>query len=775
MKNTLLLLFAGLLFCFQALGQDSLRLLFRQLGREDLNVAKENASQEVASSSRSLKDIKDLPFTIYIITKEDIQKYGYITLADALESLPGIRVAKSGSGGLGELFLMRGLLGNTHTKILINDLPIKPTAVEGMPLGAQLPIQQAERIEVTFGPVIGIYGGDAMAGVVNIITTQTDRPFYVQSDVALGSQGYSNLSVLLAGKVGWDKDVVKFGIFGSYTNFNDRRIVYDKENLYRTKTYAKEGSTFFRLNNYQGAPDNPVFKDIPHQSKLIGAQLDYKIFRFHFEQLERQDHSAIGLNPITVSYANPSTYIKEKISRLNAGILIEKEKWSFRLDATGILYQLDPSSSTLLLENSLFQGLQNVNARLTNPVDSATINKNAELVYQQLLSNQRFSYASSNDLYIEPLYTGRVADWLEFSLGGSFQFSDNQPYIGYLPVPFEPDIAQNAQERRLGLQTIAYQPEKEQFSNIAFYFQQYFRFGKANILGAVRYDSHSKYKGIWSGYLAGSYKLTDELSARASFSRAFQMPNTYWEASSLAITYFEDSIRLSSAYRFGHPELDYIRNRSFEVGLRWGSKDNFETDLAYFRMTTNNLIAERQYLAVMDPLILIDAYQNDEAATIHLNGVQARVKVGLGERINGYLTLQRAKGKETLPFGGGTLDEVREQPKWTWQTKLVTQLGQKIFLHGTLTSSQRWISRNLTNTTLLEEETIKSNYIVPKYAIFDLMLRYQLNDDFQGFMKGFNLFNRNYYGIQTGRSEENLIYNPQAQLTFIVGLNYRMK
>ena len=70
---------------------------------------------------------------------------GYLTLTDVLKRLPGIRVSQPGSALEGETFLMRGLLGNAYAKILINDLPIKPFLVSGMPIGAQLPIREAYR------------------------------------------------------------------------------------------------------------------------------------------------------------------------------------------------------------------------------------------------------------------------------------------------------------------------------------------------------------------------------------------------------------------------------------------------------------------------------------------------------------------------------------------------------------------------------------------------------------------------------------------------------
>ena len=61
---------------------------------------------------------------------------------------------------------MRGLLGNSKTRILINGTPIRPFSQDGMDIGAQLPIRQADRIEIVLGPGASLYGSDAVAGVI---------------------------------------------------------------------------------------------------------------------------------------------------------------------------------------------------------------------------------------------------------------------------------------------------------------------------------------------------------------------------------------------------------------------------------------------------------------------------------------------------------------------------------------------------------------------------------------------------------------------------------
>ncbi|MCK5168532.1 MAG: TonB-dependent receptor plug domain-containing protein, partial [Bacteroidales bacterium] len=184
------------------------------LGLENIRELEDTSGIKVISASRSAKNIEDLPITIYVITHEEIQRNHYTTLADILKYLPGIRVSQPGSGETGEIFQFRGLIGNYYTKILVNNLPIKPTVVNGMPLGAQLPIRQAERIEIIYGPAAAIYGADAVTGVINIITKESDKGTFVRGDILLGSD-YNYINFMVGGKAGKNKNIMQYSFYGS--------------------------------------------------------------------------------------------------------------------------------------------------------------------------------------------------------------------------------------------------------------------------------------------------------------------------------------------------------------------------------------------------------------------------------------------------------------------------------------------------------------------------------------------------------------------------------
>jgi hemoglobin/transferrin/lactoferrin receptor protein len=182
----LLLYFLGVWGCVLPTlwAQDSVNLMFEKerLTKEDLAAVTLSEATKLVSVSRSAKRLDELPVTVYVITHEEIVKNGYVTLVDVLKSVPGIRVSQPGAGDLGEMFMMRGQIGNQYAKILLNNVPLQPSVSGGLPIAAQLPIAQAERIEVIYGPAAAVYGGDAVAGVINIITQKAEKGVFAQAN-----------------------------------------------------------------------------------------------------------------------------------------------------------------------------------------------------------------------------------------------------------------------------------------------------------------------------------------------------------------------------------------------------------------------------------------------------------------------------------------------------------------------------------------------------------------------------------------------------------------
>ena len=253
-SNYIILLF--ILFAFNLQGQNDSTYSYIErdlLGLENLKEWKDTSGIKVISASRSAKNIEDLPITIYVITHEEIQRNHYTSLADILKYLPGIRVSQPGSGEAGEIFQFRGLIGNYYTKILVNNLPIKPTVVNGMPLGAQLPIRQAERIEIIYGPAAAIYGADAVTGVINIITKESDKGTFVRGDIYLGND-YNYTNFMVGGKAGKNKNIMQYSFYGSKSEFNSMNIKNTGDNTFNPLHYLDQKGQTITLNGNDYKP-----------------------------------------------------------------------------------------------------------------------------------------------------------------------------------------------------------------------------------------------------------------------------------------------------------------------------------------------------------------------------------------------------------------------------------------------------------------------------------------------------------------------------------------
>lgn len=102
------------------------------------------------------------------ITREDIERVQANDVADLLRLYAGLDIGRSGGPGqLTSVFIRGG--ESDHTLVLIDGIRINPATIGGAAL-ANLTPEVIERIEIVKGPRSTLYGSDAIAGVINIIT-----------------------------------------------------------------------------------------------------------------------------------------------------------------------------------------------------------------------------------------------------------------------------------------------------------------------------------------------------------------------------------------------------------------------------------------------------------------------------------------------------------------------------------------------------------------------------------------------------------------------------
>jgi len=133
----------------------------------------------ITVASKKAEKISDAPGVISVLTREDIDRFGGISLKDLLDRVPSLN-AVSGSWTDRNAIASRGDMvksTSSHVLILINGRPTREIVEGGIVsemLGA-FPVNIIERIEVIRGPGSVLYGSNAMSAVINIVTQDVEK------------------------------------------------------------------------------------------------------------------------------------------------------------------------------------------------------------------------------------------------------------------------------------------------------------------------------------------------------------------------------------------------------------------------------------------------------------------------------------------------------------------------------------------------------------------------------------------------------------------------
>ena len=138
----------------------------------------------VVSAAQIDQPLSRTPDSITVIRGAEIDARQQFTLGAALRSVPGLALQQSGGPGtLTSLFTRGG--ESDYTLVLVDGVRVNAFG-GGLDL-SQVPLQNVDRIEVVRGPQSALYGSDAIAGVINVVTRTGGGPS-AQAQVEGGSR-----------------------------------------------------------------------------------------------------------------------------------------------------------------------------------------------------------------------------------------------------------------------------------------------------------------------------------------------------------------------------------------------------------------------------------------------------------------------------------------------------------------------------------------------------------------------------------------------------------
>src|SRR5690606_19731562 len=172
--------------------------------------------EEILVTSRKREErLQDVPDTISAFTSETIEGAGIRSVADVAEMVPNLSIVQTQQPGV-DFLVIRGV-GQAR-----NQEPPVAMVIDGVQLTSSYGLTQelfdVERIEVLKGPQGALYGRNAIAGAINIVTKKPTNEFEGRLTAGVGNGFFWETSGALSGPIVEDR--LLFRVAGSYQDFD---------------------------------------------------------------------------------------------------------------------------------------------------------------------------------------------------------------------------------------------------------------------------------------------------------------------------------------------------------------------------------------------------------------------------------------------------------------------------------------------------------------------------------------------------------------------------
>lgn len=163
-------------------------------------------SEVVVTATRSVRELSTSPTSATVVTAREMRSQGARLLGEVLAEQPGLAIINDHGQGV----QMQGL-DPAYTLILIDGEPAVGRTAGTMSLDRFM-VGDLERVEIVKGPFSSLYGSEALAGVINLISRRPGRVPQLSGSAEYGTNGRRNFTLNGEGKIG----EVGVRLFGGY-------------------------------------------------------------------------------------------------------------------------------------------------------------------------------------------------------------------------------------------------------------------------------------------------------------------------------------------------------------------------------------------------------------------------------------------------------------------------------------------------------------------------------------------------------------------------------
>jgi outer membrane receptor for ferrienterochelin and colicins len=485
----------------------------------------------VSIATGSRQPIARAPSVATVITAEDIAAIGAADLDEVLETVPGLHVARSPLG-YNPIYTIRGIYTqyNPQVLMLLNGIPITGVTFGDRSLiWGGMPLENVTRIEVIRGPGSALYGADAFAGVINIITKTA--PDINGTELGLRAGSFNNRDAWLqyGGTLGKVDSVAYLRI--GHTDGQNQIITTDAQSFYDT-VFGTSASLA------------PGPADLGHDAidGRIDLSRDKWRLRAGYQQranLESGAGTASALDPVGTSYGK----------RISTDLTYQDTNFAPDLDVTAqasYFYITEQSDLTLYPPGTNLGTGVFPNGVIGNPYKwERHLRFNMSAVYTGLQSHKlRFGAGTQDD----DLY--KTQETNNYSTGFPGPVIEVTPFL--LP-----------HSRRVNY---VYAQDEWAFT------QDWF------LTAGVRQDHYSDFGSTTNPRLALVWETAYNLTSKLLYGRAFRPPS------------FSELYNVNNPVLIGNPNLKPETNQSTELAFSWQATSTLQANLNLFHYLWEDIL-----------------------------------------------------------------------------------------------------------------------------------------------------------------------------------------
>ena len=519
-KRTLVILAVGLsqALCAHANTDKEVAQLL-SLSLEDLMATR------VTISTNTKQALSWAPSVVSVITTEDIKATGATNVTEILHSVPGIYI-KTNLFGFKPQVTFRGA-GASHTLLMVNGAPMRDLVWSSSIFWRGLPTNMIERVEVIRGPGSALFGSDASAGVINVITKAAGK--IEQSEAGMRAGDFDT-------QAGW----MQHG--GTWNGFD---IGFTAE-LSHT-----DGHNPF-IENGTAASFAPGHARYGYDNQDIRFSMARGNWHLHADYMH---HGNVKTGLSGGGLLDPRTTGSD--NRLNIDLFYNNEAFARN-------WGLNAELRYTYLDYTSGDGFQESPPTGAYPDGKLNLQRSAE---------RRLGFEVSG------LYTG--ARYHAIRVGGGYVNQDLyavEHFVNFGKGPDGTTLPDGGPLVNLSGSPYAFAPEKARQTSYLFLQDAWMLAPDWELTAGARYDHYSDFGGALNPRLALVWQGTDKLTAKLMYGQAFRAPS-YLELYSL------------TAATSPNPNLAPERSKTWDLAVSYLASRDLKLGLNFFHFAQTNLIA----------------------------------------------------------------------------------------------------------------------------------------------------------------------------------------